>query len=91
MNIPAIIPVTMFVTVIAEEDEKKDLSFCNCKFKAVFPQHLVLAESFWLRKITTDPHIIAQAHTMCPDDTIAKIRTLYLRNDIVSYRYVPVA
>jgi hypothetical protein len=34
----AITPSRMFVTVIAEKDEIKVLSFCNSKSKAVFPK-----------------------------------------------------
>jgi len=31
-----------------------------CEFsKAVFPRTVLLLDSFWLRKITTDPHVLA--------------------------------
>jgi len=28
---------------------------------------IFLADSFWFRKITADPHILAQANIECPD------------------------
>jgi hypothetical protein len=31
-------------------------------------QTLLLAESFWFKKITSDPHILADVNTECPDD-----------------------
>jgi hypothetical protein len=30
---------------------------------------------FWLRKITTDPHILAHVNIVCPDDRYAKLNT----------------
>jgi len=72
----------MFVTVIAEEDEMKVLSVCNCKCKAVFPNIFLLEDPFWAPKITTDPYILAYAYMTCPDVKVAKIKNLYLRSDI---------
>lgn len=33
-----------------------------------FPKLLLLTDPFWLKKITTDPHIIAQVNVEYPDD-----------------------
>jgi len=49
----------------------------------------VLAGSFWLQKITTNPHIIADVNIECPDDPKLKI---YISEIILySYEYMPVA
>jgi len=44
----------------------------------VFSQTFLLADPFWLRKITTDPHILAQVNTECLDDTHQKLKKTYL-------------
>jgi len=40
------------------------------------PQNCLLADAFWLLKITTDPYILAHVNRDCPDD---KYRKLNLR------------
>ena len=34
----------------------------------------LLAEPLWLRKITTESHILAHVNTMCPDDRYQKLK-----------------
>jgi hypothetical protein len=34
----------------------------------------LLVVPFWLRKITTDPHILADVNIACPDDTYPKLK-----------------
>jgi hypothetical protein len=51
--------------------------FCYELYKAVFPKLFLLADHFCLRKITTDPHILAQVNTVY--GYVSKIRYLYLR------------
>ena len=41
---------------------------------AVFRKLSYSRVPFWLRKITTDPHILADAHTECPDDRYPKLK-----------------
>jgi hypothetical protein len=38
-----------------------------------FPKFL-LADPFWLRKLTTDPHILADVNIACPDDSRPKLK-----------------
>jgi hypothetical protein len=37
-------------------------------------QILLVADPFWLQKITTDPHIHIHVHTECPDDRYIKFK-----------------
>ena len=37
-------------------------------------QNVLLAGPFWLRKITTDRHIIAHVNIVCPDDRYPKLK-----------------
>jgi len=48
-----------------------------------FSQTFLLADSFWLRKITMDPHIRAYVNIECPDDRYLKLK-IYLRTN---FRY----
>jgi len=47
----------------------------------------LLEETFWLRKITTDPRSLSHVNMTYPDDRYQQIKTLYLRND---FRYIPI-
>ena len=37
-------------------------------------QSFVLPDPIWLRKITTDPHILAYLNIECPDDRYSKLK-----------------
>jgi hypothetical protein len=51
----------------------------------------LLANPFGLRKITTDPHILADISLECPDDKSSKLK-IYISGLILdSYEYAPVA
>ena len=39
-------------------------------------QNLLFADPFWLRKITTDPHILAHVNIQCPDDRYPKLKII---------------
>jgi len=47
----------------------------------VFPKLLLFTDPFWLPKIATDTHILAQVNVECPDERYAKLNMyVYLRN-----------
>ena len=46
---------------------------------------------FWFRKITTDPHIIAQVNIDCPDDMNPKLYIYLSELILYSYKYIPVS
>jgi hypothetical protein len=48
-------------------------------------QTFLLADPFWLRKITMDPHILAHANIQCPDDRYSKLK-IYT-SEIILDRY----
>jgi hypothetical protein len=51
----------------------------------------LLAGPFWLRKIATDPHILAYVNIECPYDRYPKLN-IYISDLILdSYKYVQVA
>jgi hypothetical protein len=51
----------------------------------------LLADTFWLGKITTDPPILAAVNLECPDDRCPKLK-IYIKEVISdSYEYIPVA
>ena len=59
-------------------------------FRAVFPKLFLLADLLWLRKIITDPHILAHVNMECPDDSYPKL-DIYISELILdSYEYIPV-
>jgi hypothetical protein len=60
------------------------------QYKSV-SQTFFVADPFWHQKITTDPHILAQVNTECPDDKYPKLK-IYISEVISSgYEYIPVA
>ena len=48
-------------------------------------QRFLIADTFWLRKITTDPNILAHFSILCPDDRYPKLKN-YIRSDFSSLR-----
>ena len=52
-------------------------------------QTFLLADPFWIRKITTDPHILAHVNTDCPDDGYPKSKMC--SSELISYscEYIP--
>jgi hypothetical protein len=42
--------------------------------RAVFPKFSLLVDPFWLRKITTDPHILPHVNIDCTDDRYPKLK-----------------
>jgi hypothetical protein len=56
-------------------------------FRAVFPKNVCSRDSFWLRKITTDPHILAHIN-------VQRVRMVGVQNyvwELISdtYGHVP--
>jgi len=54
-------------------------------------QTVLLADPFCLRKITTDPHIIAHVNTECLDDRYQELKICMLELMSRSCQYTPVA
>jgi hypothetical protein len=54
-------------------------------------QTFLLADPFWLRKITTDPHILAHVNIVCPDDGCPKLKTVISALISDSYEFKTVA
>ena len=44
-------------------------AYCSVSTTLVFAEHL-----WWLREITTDPHILTHTYTECPDDRYTKLK-----------------
>ena len=63
--------------------------FSSSVLKPSVSQTFLLAEPFLLRKITTDPHILAYVNIHCPDDTHAKLK-IYI-SELILDRYIPVS
>ena len=57
----------------------------------LFPKIFLLASSFWLRKITTDPHILAYLNTKCPDDRYPEEKICIWGLILDRHEYMPVA
>jgi len=51
----------------------------------------LLADPFWLRKITADPHILAEVNIECTDDRNPKLQIYISELALDSYEYIPVA
>jgi len=56
------------------ESNKIGIFTNNYMCRPVFTQLLLLTDPFWLQKIITDPHSLAQANIECPDDRYAKLK-----------------
>jgi hypothetical protein len=39
---------------------------------------VLLTDPFWLKKITTDPHILAHVNIVCPEDRYPKLKICIL-------------
>ena len=51
----------------------------------------LLANPFWLRKITTDPHILVHVNVEYRDDRDPKLKIYISELILDSYEYIPVA
>ena len=51
----------------------------------------MLAYPFWLRKTTTDPHVLAHVKLQCTDDKYPKLEICISALILDSYEYIPVA
>jgi hypothetical protein len=60
-------------------------------FKGSASQTFLLADAFWLQKITTDPHILAHINIVCPDDRYLKLKFYTSELILDSYKYIPEA
>ena len=60
---------------------------------AVFPKvfFFLIADPFWFRKITADPHIISHVNVECPDDRYTKLKICISVLILESYECMPVA
>jgi len=56
---------------------------CNAVSKT-----FLLADTFWLRKITTDPHILAHVNAECLDDKYPKLKICISK---LNSEYMPLA
>jgi hypothetical protein len=55
--------------------------------KPLFPK-MFCADPFSLRKITTDPHILAQVNVKCPDERYPKLDIFIAELILGSYEYI---
>jgi len=51
----------------------------------------MLADPFWLRKITTDAHLFALGNTECPDDRHRKLKIYVPELVLYRYEYIPLS
>ena len=51
----------------------------------------MLADPFWLRKITTDSHILADVNMDCVDDRYTKLDICISKMILDSHEYTPVS
>jgi hypothetical protein len=51
-------------------------------------QNFSLSDPFWLRKMTTDSHILAYVNTECPDDRYPELNMCIPELTVDSYQYV---
>jgi hypothetical protein len=49
---------------------------------------ILLTDPFWLRKITTDSHILAQVNIECPDDRYPKLKIYISELILNNYEYI---
>jgi hypothetical protein len=63
----------------------------HLKVNPVFPTRFLLADPFWLQKITMDPYILAHINIECPDDRYPKLKIYISRLILGSYKYTTVA
>jgi hypothetical protein len=64
------------------------LSVFDTSVTLYFPTLFLVADLFWLRKITTDPHILPHVNTECSDDRYPKLK-IYISELILDiYEYI---
>jgi hypothetical protein len=54
-------------------------------------QTFLHADPFCLRKLTTDPHILAHVNIECPDDWYPKLKLRISQLILDTHKYMPVA
>jgi hypothetical protein len=54
-------------------------------------QTSLLADPFWLLKITNDPYVLTEVNIDCPDDTYPKPKIFISERLVGSWEYIPVA
>jgi hypothetical protein len=70
----------------AREGVKGYIPYLTCRSKqASASQIFLLMDSLWLRKITTDPHILPHVNVECPDDRYPKLKICI--SEMISDRY----
>jgi hypothetical protein len=57
----------------------------NVMIQYSLSQTFLLADPFWLRRIITDPHILAHVNTECTDDRYSKLKNYTLELILDSY------
>jgi len=57
----------------------------------MFPKVFLIADLFRLRKIATNPHILAHVNIACPDDRYPKLKMYISELILDSYEYTPAA
>jgi len=55
----------------------------------VVSQTFLLAGTFWLRNLTTGPHILPDVHTVCSDVRYLKLKVYISKLILDSYESVP--
>jgi hypothetical protein len=63
----------------------------NQSLNQSFPNFFFFANPFWLRKLITDPHIIADVNTEYQDDTYPKLKIFIPEMILDSYEHIVVA
>jgi hypothetical protein len=54
-------------------------------------QKVLLVQSFWHRKISKDPHILANVNTECPDAKYPELNFSISELNLTSHEYKPAA
>jgi hypothetical protein len=62
-----------------------------CRSIPVLSKLFLLAKPFWLRKRTTDSHILAGVNIDCPDDRYPKLKIYISVPSLGSHEYIPIA
>jgi len=68
--------------------DKKAMMFTDeLSFTATFPNLILLADSFWLRKITVYPHLLADVYVELSDDGYPELNICISAPILGSYVY----
>jgi len=70
-------------------DWRLSTAVASCGVSHCFP-NFFLADPFWLREITTDPHILADVNIVCPDDRCPELKVYISEVILDRYEYIPV-